>query len=123
MSFVNPDPIGHVISGFEVGDVEVNNELRWKGAEMTLMVEKIGRFSLYVVTKDHFVEEKLRKTFDDIERPEMVFRGLTYEEEKPPFVLNDEEISDDVLHRKFDKRIVEKDLARSLYYLGPVQQV
>lgn len=106
------DVVGGVVVDYAVLGKEVDSTGRWIGADIELVVHPVGRFLLNIVTKARFLDEALETHFEDVSDPH---RAYEHVEEKPPFVLNDKEITDEVLERKFRDRVVEKDLATSLW--------
>ena len=115
------DPVGGVVKSFEVRGQEVDGHNRWVGADLMVCVQPLGRYLLRIVTKDQFGMEQIQ----DAQLPEadnIVEMLEAYNEEddkpesRPPFVLNDSEITEDVLVKKFTDRQVEPDLAASLFF-------
>jgi hypothetical protein len=120
-NIVERDPLGHIIDGYQVLGRELDGERRWVGADLLLDVHTIGRFLLNVATKDHYVNECLRRSVDELEELEKLLAepSVAIPEEKSPFVLNDKEITEEVLSRTFNQRVVQTDLLDSLFYAGP----
>lgn len=112
--------IGRRVAEFEVLGKEHDGVKRWVGADMELIIPPLGRFFMNIVTKAQYASEQLAETFADVDSPEQIFAADDDVERRDPFVLNDEEITDEVLHRKFDNRVVEQDLADCLWYQGPL---
>ncbi len=111
-----PSTLGHSIESFEIMGQERDGDARWVGAEMVVRVSTLGGYFLDVITKEHFASEKLKKALDvaaDLE--EMLTADDDAPQLPPPYVLNDEELTDEILHRKFLGRVIEADLAASLY--------
>jgi hypothetical protein len=78
------------------------------------------RFSLEVMTKNFYADNAIKRTFDAIDAPEQGLADTaTTTEERPPFVVNDQEINEDIIKRKFLGRVIEPDLANSLWELAP----
>lgn len=118
MSELRPEQnqaLGHTIEYYEIIGEEYDTNKKWVGADLDIRVKDVGQFFLNIVTKAHFQEESIEDAFDDVENPE----DLLVEEEKPvrmlPFVVNDKALSDEVLERKFANRLIEEDLATSLW--------
>ncbi len=114
------DPLHQRITGFEVRGHERDTNEHWVGADLQLIINR-GRFFVNIVTKAHFANEHLRDTLAMPNDPSELTESTAIET-KPPFVINDVEITDEVMERKFKNRIVEEDLAASLWYEGPVEE-
>jgi len=112
-------PLGRPIDSFRVIGDEVDGETNWVGADMLLRVRGAGNFLLTVVTKQRYLDEKLEESLDtEAALEKLLHEGIGPTEVAPaPFVLNDSVITQDLLDRKFNGRIVEEDLAPSLYYV------
>ncbi len=115
-SFEERNPLGHIVTGYEIVNRGTDGEGRWVDADLHLSVNGLGQFFVNVLTKQHYLNERLEKTLEETDRPEGLLRDPSELERKPPFVLNDEEITDEVLERKFRGRRVEEDLAASLWF-------
>lgn len=113
------DPIGQVVTDYTVIGKEFNGENRWVGADLELAVSGLGVYFVNVVTKQHNVNESLEEALENIDRPEGLLEEPTELEKRPPFVVNDRKITEEVLDRKFRDRVVEEDLALSMFYLRP----
>lgn len=116
--------LGRKISGYQVHGEERDVSGRWIGADLLLEVPPFGRFLVNIVTKSHFANEEITRVLGDVDEPEQLLKAEEGEPlvEKPPFVLNDTVITDEILARKFGGRVVEADLAESLWYEGPIDQ-
>lgn len=115
-----PSPVGRRVIAYHVLGEERDGEGQWVGADMLVDVYPAGRFFLNIVTKQHFANERIDRVFSDAEHPE----DLLIEDEsesKTPFVLNDVEITDNILEQKFTDRVVAEDLAVSMWYEGPLR--
>ncbi len=117
----NHNPIGHTIQSFDVYGKELDSNANWVGAEMMLAVPPIGRFSLLVTTKAHFLNEGIDEALDTDEAVMRVlehFPGVDLMD-REPYVLNDSVLTTQVLDEKFTNRVIRQDLADSLWYHGP----
>lgn len=113
---VNHEAIGHHIESFYVLGEERDGKNRWVGADLIANIPPLGRYFLNVVTKQHFANEHVGQMLEDVESPEDLFDDDYMQlERRPPFVLNDEVITEEILERKFQNRVVEADLAASLW--------
>lgn len=110
----SPDPIGHSIESFAVIGEEFDGTKKWVGADVVVDVPSCGNFFLRIVTKEHYIDEKLRDTLSTEWMNEPVDDKPI--EQRPPYVLNDKELSDTVLTSKFVGRVIEADLAAALWY-------
>lgn len=118
---VEHDPVGHRITGFSVLGEERDAKDKWVGADLEIRVEGLGSYLLRIVTKDQHKTETLQEAFGDLERPESLL-DHDATEVRESFVVNDWQITPDVLITKFGNRIVADDLAESMFYLPPVDR-
>lgn len=109
-------PIGHIVEDFTVLGDEFDGDRKRVGVDMELRIRGAGSFFINVVTKDHFADEKLADAFRTVDQPNLLMSDGDSSETKPPYVLNDHEITEEVLERKFQGRVVEADLASSLWH-------
>jgi len=115
----DPAPIGLRTEGFVVLGQEWDGERRWVGANLSLAVPPVGIFMVRVVTKLQFGSEEIDRLRYDLDNPEELLEPRA--ETRPPFVLNDNEITEEVLGLKFGHREITKDLADCLWYDGPLE--
>ena len=106
--------LGHSIDYYEVIGEERDLSKRLVGVDMHLAVNEIGRFFLHVITKENFMIKNIQETFDERDHPEDLLLEQTGDS-KLPFVVNDLELSDEILEKKFQGRIIEHDLAAALW--------
>lgn len=116
--------LGRTVSSYQIHGEERNVNGNWIGADLLLEVPPVGRFLVNVVTKNNFLNEGINRVLGDVGQPEQLLKTEEQDSgiERPPFVLNDLEITDELLVRKFGNRIIEADLAASLWYEGPLDQ-
>jgi len=117
MNKPNTTPVGKVIDGLHIVGIERDGENHWVGADLEVNVQGIGSYFLRIVTKEQFLSEKIKNTFEEIKSASPEWFEETAPEERPPYVLNDFEINENVLNTKFMNRKVEQDLAESLWPL------
>lgn len=115
------EPLGHTVSNYYLLGVEHNQQRRWVAADMELIVHPLGRFFVHVVTKQQYQAEGMLRALETADIPQEVLEQKMHQSVEP-FVVNDEALSADVLDRKFRNRVIEKDLAESLQYSGPVDE-
>lgn len=116
-----PSPVGHTISTYELLGIERNQQQKWVAADMELVIYPLGRYFVHVVTKQQYQAESMLNALSNADTPDDVIAYSPYDRLEP-FVLNDGEISRDILDRKFTNRVVEEDLAVSLQYSGSVEE-
>ncbi|MDB5171213.1 MAG: hypothetical protein JWO35_907 [Candidatus Saccharibacteria bacterium] len=76
----------------------------------------VGRFTLQLATKEHYAIEAVKDTLDGIDEPDL-FVDVDAMERRLPYVLNDAEITEQVVREKFLGRMIREDLAASLWPL------
>lgn len=119
MGETNTNPVGRKVDRFQVIGEEFDGERRRVGADMLLDVKPIGRFFLRIATKEHYVNDMLETKLSNEDLEKLLTDNQSLGEERLPYVLNDQEITNEILQRKFQDRIVEEDLAATLWYQGP----
>ncbi len=116
MSHSNITPIGHRIASYEVLGEERNQNDVLHGVDLACYVPPLGHYSLSVVTKLHFADQNLEQALQRIRELEPEdFSEAT--EVHHPFVVNDVEITPDVLRNKFLGRVVAEDLAACMTHV------
>lgn len=110
------NPIGLTIAGYQIRAVSRDAENRWIGAGLALQIPPEGTFFLEIVTKWAYARDEVEEVLENIENPAELLRDPPTGGVKEPFVLNDAEITEEILDRKFRGRFVEADLAASLWY-------
>lgn len=113
------DPVGQTIDEVMIRTEERDNAGNWVGADLSLtIVAPPARYVVRVVTKEHFVAEHIEAAFGVDEAIEDVLNGLQGDVfERPPYVLNDSVLSEEVIRSKFVGRTILSDLAACLYRL------
>lgn len=119
-----PSPFEKTVSGYRVktkefaGDDPLNQ--RWVGSDVVLDIYQSGRFFLNVITRQqHEAEIHLEKELVDDARPEMI---TTVTETRPPYIVNESELSKQVLDREFLTHPVQQGLADCLWFDGHAQE-
>lgn len=112
------DPTGHAIVGFRVEGQEQDAHGNWVGADLTLRVKDAGNYLVHIVTKKEYAQQTLEQTYGDLDQPERLLDNENTEF-RPPFVVNDAQLTTDIILTKFGHRVVAKDLAESMFYLPP----
>jgi|GEM_PF-2302979 len=118
---VNP-VVGKEINDMLVLGREIDTADHWVGADIEVRIAEVGDFFLTIVTKQWFLDEELANTLERLHNPDAFFASdetIGTQEEKPPYVLNDTELSEDILREKFIGRVVMHDLATSLWPIAP----
>ncbi len=108
------DPMGHVITGFAVLGEERDCDGRWVGADVAVGIARIGQFFLNMSTLGHHDNELLEEFLQSREDPEGAL-AAAYIETKPSFVVNDPELTQDVLDRELGNRKVDAGLAGTMW--------
>ncbi len=103
------------VTALGVIGTERDSRGKWLGADLILEVPPLGSFVVNVVTKGHFVSERLLHTLQESEAlaPEQFNERPA--EVHEPFVLNSKEISDEILFNTFLGRTVTIDLAECMW--------
>ena len=117
-------PLGCTIKDYQVLAKEAPFG-KWLGADLLLRVPPVGRFFVNVVTAGHFENDIVQGTMDEVragekdlylEDVEAILNLTSERKTSRPFILNDEEITDEVLDTKFVDRVVARDLGAAMVY-------
>ena len=111
-----------IISADMIGSLD-DNEGQCIEAEVIVAVGEdpsrvLGKFTVELVTKDFFMQDGLKRTFDALDDPSLHVGEKVVVEQRPPYVLNDANITDEVLVEKFIGRTIKEDLAQSLWIVA-----
>jgi hypothetical protein len=87
-------------------------------AELFMTIPPLGIFSVKVVTRSHYGDERVEAIFSDLQDPTQLLNPDTTIKE--PFVINDRRITEEGLSHYFKGRRVEPALADSMWYEGPL---
>lgn len=116
MAHDTTSPIGHEIAAFTVVGIERDGSNRWIGADVLLDVMEVGPFVVHVLTKQAYVDEQVLRSMSEVEQLEAEdFEDRERSSTQDPFLLNDAEITEEVLQEKFQGRVIRRDLAVSLW--------
>lgn len=115
---IEHDPIGHVITGYDILGTELETGGGFLGADLVLLVQPIGHFAVNVVTKGHYRDASIEAVLDALDRPDKLLQPRSHAARREPFVVNDAIMTPQVLDRHFRNRVVGADLAASLWYEG-----
>lgn len=103
------------IKDYRVIGVEHDGSDRWVGADVEVSTLPAGRFIVRIVTKQAFADERMRWSYEEAQ-------SLTPEdfidddiERKPPYVFNDNVLTDEILEAKLRDRPVLSDFANSMW--------
>ena len=107
------DPTGRPIDSYTVKGKEFDQD-RWVGADVLIVVQKVGPFLLNIVTKDAYRNQAVERAV--LEPQELSAEMFAVKPEfRDPYVVNDPELSDEVLKRLLS-RPVSGSLAAALWH-------
>lgn len=112
--------LGAVIERLIVSAEEFDALERRVGADTVVLTSDARHWLLQLMTRQHFANQEIGGVLEEKEDPGTYIAA--HEEglkRQPPYVLNDAEITNEVLERKFIGREVGEDLAISMIYIEP----
>ncbi len=119
-----PEIIGRKISEVTIIGEEHDGSDKWVAAQIYVGVPltgHLGKYSIELVTKQHFLNLQLQQALNNLDQPERLLdessEAAEAVESRPPYVLNDEELSEEVITAKFVGRVIGQDLAASMWPL------
>lgn len=110
-------PIGKQIEEFRILGRELDSSERCVAVDMVTRMNDLSSWVVSIVTKRQYIDQEFAEFHLATDDPEAYFSALKdveSMESHPPFVVNDTEITDEVLNRKFKHRLVEADLAEAM---------